>query len=35
MKLKFAETATKNDMIGFTETPIMSKFSSLSITKGK
>ena len=33
MKLKFAETATKNDMIGLTDVPILSKFSSLSITK--
>ena len=33
MKLKFAETATKSDLIGITESPILSKFSSLSITK--
>jgi len=33
MKLKFAETATKSDLIGITESPMLSKFSSLSITK--
>ena len=33
MKLKFAETATKHDMIGHVDTPMLSKFSSLSITK--
>ena len=33
MKLKFADTATRNDLIGVIDQPIMSKFSTLSLTK--
>ena len=33
MKLKFADTATRNDLIGVIDQPIMSKFSTLSLAK--